>query len=119
MHNTVLEDRITGEVTAEFDTCYECLMAGCSFTPITEQITIEALDTSEQPLADQMAKMVNYLTQSHDIYDQEVMVPFRPQYNPPPRNMEWDMNYWRKILSQYQAANPPPKLLTYKKLVDS
>ncbi len=37
----IVEEVATGKVLSEIDLCYDCLWEGFSFTPITEQITIQ------------------------------------------------------------------------------
>jgi len=68
-HDTVLENNELGEVLERFDDCMDCIMSTCSFNSITEQITFEALDKSEQPLADQMAKLYNHFVSNNSLKD--------------------------------------------------
>lgn len=68
-HDTLLQNRQTGEVVSRFDTCYMCLMDGYTFSPYLPQIEIEAKDPSEQTLADQMAVMINQMSRDNYFYD--------------------------------------------------
>lgn len=70
-HNTVIEDSNTKEILEYLDKCKDCIFKGCRYEPITELITIEALDKSEQPIADQMSKLYNDFISKNYITDKD------------------------------------------------
>ena len=70
-HNTVIENTRTGEVEEYLDKCRECIFKGCRHPPIDYPIHIEALDKSEQPIADQMAKLYNHFVSNNSVTDKD------------------------------------------------
>ena len=68
-HNTVVENTQTLEVLESVDKCMDCLFKGCRWEPIKEQITLQAIDPSEQPLADQLEKVYNHFVSNNSFTD--------------------------------------------------
>jgi len=68
-HNTVVENTHTLEVIERIDKCMDCLFKGCRCHPLKEHITLEAIDASEQPLADQLAKAYNHFVLNNSFTD--------------------------------------------------
>ncbi len=59
LHDLILKNTLTNERISEFESCYDCLMLGCSFISINEvvHLTAETLDDIDPVLTRLMDKI--------------------------------------------------------------